>query len=1031
MPTHLANPNDKLQEVIRRGGAVIVAGTGVSMAASRDPSTGKPHPEASWAGLLANGLDWLKQHNHIAADEAAAHLTLLKKRGDTHHFISAAEDVTRLMGGVGSRHFEEWLARTIGSIRAHDRKALDALEALRAHGNLLATTNYDGLLLDGARVLKPVTWKEPDAFLRAARDKETDKVIFLHGYWRQPPSVILDWNSYQEIARDERYREELATVWKMTTWLYVGCGVNGLNDPDFGLLLERYGKRARNAGLWDFCLVRSDQRDKFQAHFDKLQVNICAVSFGTSHDQLPEYLGSLIPAAPSAKAAVAAIGQAPVEPITEFLRVTDTFFQYRVLAVAAGSAASGSRGDFRFTAEEFRSGAVHRAQAVDVALKRLSRDGCVWLEGPSAGGKTTVCLHLVAKWNHYGCEPLYLDLADEPDAEQAAREMTAHAKLGRMFILDNVHDAPKLTCALLDQWRTQRRDSVMVLLGWPAAVRPGHDYLSGHRSAIVTVAVQPEDWIGVYQSTFRQIRGTSHVPPVPPSHAVKEWDDTFSADLVTFQYALAAGLRLGAGNTFQVERAAADRYVREKYLAPCSEMERHDLFLLAWFADLGVGLGEEAIQSKLSRSLGCGLVRNTFHGRLGDHLRFQPWHRSFGRLLLRLSTQAERERGLCESSASHPFCAGPLAVRLCRRGEEELAVKLFEKTLRDHPCLSDWFGDNLLYGVRLLRQTKKLVPSRWNEIVANLGEPQNHSCLQGQAFATPLGDLVTFLRFAGQSTELKPVQESLIKALAADAQLPADKSRLQAQVFTTPLHFLVTFLQFIGQPANHLKPVQESVINALAADAQLPADKSRLQAQVFTTPLHFLVTFLQFIGQSANHLNPVRESVIKALAADARLPADKSRLVRTARTTNYENLRGFMNGVRLIPELASLEQMIERDSECGKVLRVRRESPQLAPAEITNTPQPPTVENMQDLAASIPLKLRSQLEERIQAGIGRVLTEAWETVPTETAQEDRFKTARRKAAEIISRLSPHIKRQVAAHFETQEWEPLKVREPKL
>src|SRR5688572_2983376 len=102
MPTRPANPNEKLQEVIRRGGVVIVAGTGVSMAASWDASTGKQHPEASWAGLLENGLDWLKQHNHIAADEAAAHLTLLKKRGDTHHFISAAEDITRLMGGVES-----------------------------------------------------------------------------------------------------------------------------------------------------------------------------------------------------------------------------------------------------------------------------------------------------------------------------------------------------------------------------------------------------------------------------------------------------------------------------------------------------------------------------------------------------------------------------------------------------------------------------------------------------------------------------------------------------------------------------------------------------------------------------------------------------------------------------------------------------------------------------------------------------------------------------------------------------------------
>ena len=237
------------------------------------------------------------------------------------------------------------------------------------------------------------------------------------------------------------------------TWqnCLIPSGANGLNDPDFGLLLERYGKRARNAELWDFCLVRNDQRDQFQAHFDKLQVNICAISFGDSHDQLPQYLRSLLPAAVPTKPAVIAVVQPPVEPITEFLRVTDGFFQYRAPAVAAGSLASGSRGDFRFTAEEFRSGAVHRAEVVEIALQRLRRDGCVWLEGPSAGGKTTVCLHLVAEWKHEGCEPLYLDLAEKPDVEKAAWELTAQAKLGRMFILDNVHASPKLACALVDQ----------------------------------------------------------------------------------------------------------------------------------------------------------------------------------------------------------------------------------------------------------------------------------------------------------------------------------------------------------------------------------------------------------------------------------------------------------------------------------------------------------------------------------------------------------------------------------------------------
>ncbi len=296
---HPANPQVELQDAIRDGRAVIVAGSGVSLAASRDPATGRSHRQASWSGLLESGLEWLRARELISEDRAHAHLILLQGDSDTHHFISAAQDVTRHLGGTQSKHFADWLARTIGTVAAHDRSVLDACDLLRKHGNLLATTNYDGLLLGDATSLKPVTWRDTDAFLRAARNRETDKIMFLHGYWRQPESVILDWQSYESITRDQRYRDELAAVWQMTTWVYIGCGVNGLNDPDFGLLLERYGRRARQAELWDFCLVRQSQVAEFQAHFDKLDVNICAVSVGDSHDCLPRYLRSLLPGPPS------------------------------------------------------------------------------------------------------------------------------------------------------------------------------------------------------------------------------------------------------------------------------------------------------------------------------------------------------------------------------------------------------------------------------------------------------------------------------------------------------------------------------------------------------------------------------------------------------------------------------------------------------------------------------------------------------------------------------------------------------------
>ena len=143
----------------------------------------------------------------------------------------------------------------------------------------------------------PSLGKKPTPSSDAVRAWDRDKVFFLHGHWGKPESVILDWKSYDQIVRDDTYREDLAAFWKTNTWVYVGCGVTGLSDPDFGLLLDRYGARARQAEHWDYFLVCGEpQRQEFQERFDRLELNIRAVSYGENRSDLAAYLRSLLPA---------------------------------------------------------------------------------------------------------------------------------------------------------------------------------------------------------------------------------------------------------------------------------------------------------------------------------------------------------------------------------------------------------------------------------------------------------------------------------------------------------------------------------------------------------------------------------------------------------------------------------------------------------------------------------------------------------------------------------------------------------------
>lgn len=90
------------------------------------------------------------------------------------------------------------------------------------------------------------------------------------------------------------YRQVLSAIWMTNTWVYVGCGIGGLTDPDFDLLFQPNAEHARQAKRWDFCLVRRDQLEIFNKEFERLKLNIRAISYGQEFSKLPAYLRSLL-----------------------------------------------------------------------------------------------------------------------------------------------------------------------------------------------------------------------------------------------------------------------------------------------------------------------------------------------------------------------------------------------------------------------------------------------------------------------------------------------------------------------------------------------------------------------------------------------------------------------------------------------------------------------------------------------------------------------------------------------------------------
>lgn len=124
-----------------------------------------------------------------------------------------------------------------------------------------------------------------------------------------------------------------------------------------------------------------------------------------------------------------------------------------------------------------------------------------------------------------------------------------------------------------------------------------------------------------------------------------------------------------------------------------------------------------------------------------------------------------------------------------------------------------------------------------------------------------------------------------------------------------------------------------------------------------------------------------------------------------------------------------LKALLEPEQVSFDMLR-RTLEPDSAPKARRKQSSKPVAPSGATLSGSELLQLGNREEDRIQAGIERVINESWKAVPPDTELDKRLFVAIQKAKQSISRLSPQIKRQVSAHFQTNNWEPLKSREPK-
>ena len=160
--------------------------------------------------------------------------------GETDFLITAAETISQRMKAKSSGVFRGWLKDTIGKLSIKDRTLPDAVAAIPG---VLATLNYDNLLEDAAGH-RAVTWLMPDAVQDVLTRAVTDAVLHLHGWYKEPESVVLGLSSYLAV-RDHPHAKAVLNLFTLDrTLLFVGCGDTVL-DPNFARLIE-WAKEAIN-----------------------------------------------------------------------------------------------------------------------------------------------------------------------------------------------------------------------------------------------------------------------------------------------------------------------------------------------------------------------------------------------------------------------------------------------------------------------------------------------------------------------------------------------------------------------------------------------------------------------------------------------------------------------------------------------------------------------------------------------------------------------------------------------------------------
>jgi parallel beta-helix repeat protein len=288
-----------LREALRSGAAVVVAGAGVSLAASGGSALG-------WDGLLAAGIRWCQDHVPTLPLDWATAVKQVLAVGDISSMLATAQMVTDWMGGRDGGLYREFLYHSFHGLPLIDTDVIRAVANLRVP---VATTNYDSLIED-ALGWDRATWVDSHRLQRVFRERE-HVVAHLHGHWDDPRSVILGIRSYDELLDHAGAQSLSHALAAMTSLVLIGVG-EGANDPNWSALRTWMTSAFPGTMYPHFRLCRNSELNRLaEEHRGE---RILPVVYGDRFDDLASFLRDLAPSPPAGQHSGPPAGTPPTPP---------------------------------------------------------------------------------------------------------------------------------------------------------------------------------------------------------------------------------------------------------------------------------------------------------------------------------------------------------------------------------------------------------------------------------------------------------------------------------------------------------------------------------------------------------------------------------------------------------------------------------------------------------------------------------------------------------------------------------------------